>query len=315
MPAKATVSAVVPVYRGIGVLPGLLTALRSQTLACDELLIIETEPTPEIRRLARTHDARYIPLAQNDFDHAGTRTRAAETSTGDVLVYLTQDVLPAADSTLETLVGALLSDPAVGAAYGRQVSDNEAHPVTAVKRLFNYPDRSQTKSEEDRAALGLRTPFLSNAFAAYRRTALEQIGFFGQRLLICEDVRAGALLLQAGWSIRYSAGAVVHHTHDFNLAQEFRRYFDIGVAHRREQWVLDHFGGSDREGLRYLRMGADHLRRVGRTLSIPEFVLRSVLGRAAYALGRHHRRLPSSWNRRLSSFPLWWDRPEPGDIH
>ena len=308
MSSKPTISVIIPVYRGEEYLPQLLVSIRRQSLECDELWLVVTDSTPEVETLARSAGALHLPVAQAHFDHAGTRSEAATKATGEVLVFLTQDVLPANDTTLETLVGALLADDVIGAAYGRQIPDEGARPVAKVKRLFNYPDESITKTANDRARFGLRTPFISNAFAAYRKPALEQIGYFGRRELICEDFCAGAALLSKGWSIHYEAEAVVHHTHHFSLGQEFRRYFDIGVAHHRHRWILDRFGGSDREGLRYLGVGIDHLRSHGEWFKIPGFILRGLTGRIAYLLGRSHGRIPRSWCRSMSSFPDWWDR-------
>jgi rhamnosyltransferase len=310
MSSKPTVSVIIPVYRGEAYLPRLLASLRRQSLECDELWLVVTDSTPEIEALARSSGALHLAVERARFDHAGTRSEAAAKATGEVLVFLTQDVLPASDTTLETLVESLLAADRIGAAYGRQIPDEGARPVAKVKRLFNYPDESITKSADDRARFGLRTPFLSNAFAAYRRSALEEIGGFGRRELICEDVCAGAALLAEGWAIRYEAGAAVHHTHHFSLGQEFRRYFDIGVAHHRNRWILEAFGGTDREGLRYLGVGIDHLRSHGEWFKIPDFILRSLTGRTAYLLGRNHGRIPRSWCRSLSSFPDWWDRDE-----
>ena len=310
MSPKSSVSVIIPVYLGGAYLPRLLASIREQSLVCDELWLVVTDSTPEVEELARTAGARHLSVDRASFDHAGTRSEVAARAAGDVLVFLTQDVLPASSSTLEVLVRSLLSEDEIGAAYGRQIPDEDAEPVAAVKRLFNYPDESHTKRSDDRALFGLRTPFISNAFAAYRKSALEEIGWFGRRELICEDFRAGALLLSNGWSIHYEADAVVHHTHHFSLGQEFRRYFDIGVAHHRHQWILDHFGGSDREGLRFLGVGFDHLKRHGQWIRMPDFLIRGALGRIAYSLGRHHRRIPRSWRRSLSSFPDWWDRPE-----
>ena len=212
MSSNPTVSVIIPVYRGEAYLPRLLTSIRRQSLECDELWLVVTDSNPEVETLARSSGALHHPVERADFDHAGTRSEAAARATGEVLVFLTQDVLPAHDTTLETLVDSLLADDRIGAAYGRQIPDAGARPVAKVKRLFNYPDESITKSADDRARFGLRTPFISNAFATYRRSALEEIGGFGRRKLICEDFCAGAALLTKGWSIHYEAEAVVHHT-------------------------------------------------------------------------------------------------------
>ncbi|BBI49658.1 hypothetical protein HORIV_20790 [Vreelandella olivaria] len=64
-----------------------------------------------------------------------------------------------------------LMTPAWGA-FGRQLPHPDASPIAAHARYFNYPDESRVVATADIPRLGIKTAFLSNSFAAYRREAL-----------------------------------------------------------------------------------------------------------------------------------------------
>jgi len=50
---------------------------------------------------------------------------------------------------------------------------------------------------------GIKTAFLSNSFSAYRKKALQEIGWFKDNLILGEDTYAGAKLLLKGYKIAY----------------------------------------------------------------------------------------------------------------
>ena len=89
----------------------------------------------------------------------------------EIIVFLTQDALLADPEAIERLLDAF-ADERVGAAYGRQLPHRDATPIGAHARLFNYPPVSQVRTLHDRGRLGIKTAFISNSFAAYRRNAL-----------------------------------------------------------------------------------------------------------------------------------------------
>ena len=90
------------------------------------------------------------------------------------------------------------------------------------------------------SSIGIKAAFLSNSFAAYRRSALESVGGFPSDTIFGEDTFAAAKMLLNGWKIAYSAEATVYHSHNLTFIEEFRRYFDIGVFHSREKWFMVH---------------------------------------------------------------------------
>ncbi|HLP97416.1 MAG TPA: glycosyltransferase [Sideroxyarcus sp.] len=244
-----------------------------------------------------------IPRAA--FNHGGTRQLAVGMlEQAEFVVFLTQDAILATPDAITRLLAAF-DDPAVGAVCGRQLPHKDAGPIGAHARHFNYPEASAVRSAADIAALGIKTAYLSNSFAAYRRSALLAVGGFPQDVIFGEDMCVAARMLLSGWKVAYRADAAVHHSHDYSMLQEFRRYFDIGVMHVREPWLLEKFGKPEGEGGRFVRSETAWLWKHAPHL-IPSAWLRTLLKLAGYRLGKAEARLPLWLKRRLGMLRGYW---------
>jgi len=299
-------SVIIPTYNGINELPGLLKVLASQTITF-ELIIIDSSSTDGTAEYAQKYADTFLSIPQADFDHGGTRTIAAKEASGEILVFLTQDALPVKDNSLEILIRSF-GDPTVGAAYGRQLPKTDSSLFGAHLRYFNYPDHSHIRSYEDREKYGIKTAFLSDSFAAYRKEALQKAGCFKDGLIVGEDMYVGAKLLQHGYSIAYCAEAAVYHAHNYSPLQEFRRYFDIGVFHQKEKWLLETFGKAEGEGRKYVQSEINYLLKHKAYGRIPEFFLRNGLKFLGYKLGKAYQHLPKKIIQNLSMHTAWWEK-------
>jgi rhamnosyltransferase len=305
-----TASLIIPTWNGGQRLNELLTALAKQTLAPDEILLVDSGSTDGSLDIIRQHQAvnpriRLLEIAQRDFDHGGTRTWAAQQTAGEIIVCMTQDAVPAADNAIELLVRPFEQDKRLAAAYGRQLPHLEASLFSEHLRRFNYPEQSQLRRREDRAAFGFKTVFISNSFAAWRREPLAALGWFPQRLLFGEDSLTLAKLLEKGYHGMYVSEALVRHSHNYSLRQDVKRYFDIGVFHTQEQALLRQFGGPGGEGRRFVRSELKLIMERRHYSLIPEWFLRNMGKFLAYQLGKRHRLLPRSWAKHLSMNPGW----------
>jgi len=283
-----------------------LDALKSQTLQPACTLVIDSSSTDDTPALARAAGLHVETIARRDFNHGGTRQWAVE-RLGDfeTIVFLTQDAMLADPQALSTLLHALHASVDIGAVYGRQLPHHGATPIEAHARLFNYPAHSALRSFDDRARFGIKTAFFSNSFAAYRREALHAMGGFRRNLILGEDTVAAGQMLLADWRIGYCARAQVRHSHHYGLRTEMARYFDIGVLHSREGWMLEQFGRAEGEGIRFIRSEIAYLARHAPWL-IPEAGLRTLLKYLGYRLGRGEQKLSTAWKRRLSMQPGFW---------
>jgi rhamnosyltransferase len=276
-----------------------------QSVSPQDVLIIDSSSTDGTVALANSAGFQVCSVARKDFNHGATRQFGATMLPhADILVYLTQDAVLHDASAVEHLLAAFL-DPDVAAAYGRQLPRPQAEPIEAHARLFNYPDQSQVKSLESRERLGLKTIFISNSFAGYRRSMLMEAGGFPADVIFGEDtVTAGKLLLK-GWKIAYVAEAKVYHSHSYSWRQEFRRYFDIGVLHSRESWLLEEYGRASSEGKRFVLSELKYLWPRHAAL-IPSAIARTFIKLTGYKLGRLEKRLNRPLRRSFSMHPAFW---------
>jgi GT2 family glycosyltransferase len=271
------------------------------------ILVVDSSSDDHTLELARGAGFEAVSISRSEFNHGRTRQFAAELlSDCNIVVFLTQDAyIPSAESVTHLLRA--FDDPRVGATYGRQLPLLDAGLFGAHARLFNYPDRSYVRDARDIASHGIKAAFLSNSFAAYRREALMAVGGFPSNVIFSEDMVVGARMLLAGWKIAYRADAIVRHSHDYSVLQEFKRYFDIGVFHARELWILESFGKPEGEGMRFalseLRYLADKA-----PWRIPESVIRTGFKYLGYKLGRAEGKLPLHVKKSLSMHRRYWDQ-------
>jgi rhamnosyltransferase len=296
---------VIPTRNGAKDLERLLASLSTQTLKAD-VCVVDSSSSDATVDVARNHHALIHSIRVSDFNHGGTRQLMVDQHPGyDIYIFMTQDAYLADEQAIERIV-APFADPSVGAVCGRQLPHLNAKPMAAHARFFNYPPESRVKSMDDAAELGIKTPFISNSFAAYRRDALMDVGGFPRHVILSEDMYVAARMLMKGWKIAYAGDALCRHSHNYSLLEEFRRYFDMGVFHAREPWIREHFGGAGGEGLRFVK---SELRYLGwRRLHLwPGALLRNALKLAGFKLGLNEQRLPLALKRRMSMHQRFWD--------
>ena len=266
---------------------------------------MDSSSDDETADLARKGGAEVIVIERKDFDHGGTRNFAAQQVAEDceIAVFMTQDAILAAPESLAALI-APFEDPTVFSTFGRQLPRRGAGEIEAFARGFNYPDKSYHRTMQDVAEYGFKACFCSNSFAAYRISDLLEVGSFPQTIL-SEDALAVANMLKAGGAHVYVADATVHHSHDYTLSQEFRRYFDIGVMHTQNWPILKDFGTLGGTGRQFVLKELAHLART-RPWLVPAAILRTFLKFFAYKLGSHEKSLSLSWKRRLSMHKRYW---------
>lgn len=296
---------VIPLRNGGKRWQNWLDAFAGQTIKPTQMLVIDSSSTDGSAELARAAGFPVHAIPGDRFNHGATRQLGVQMlAEAEILVFMTQDAVLATPDALEKLLAGL-ADERTGAIYGRQLPQPEGGAIGAHARLFNYPALGAEKTLADAPRLGLKTAFLSDSFAAYRRRALTEAGGFPANVILGEDTYVAAKMLLNGWKIAYCAEAQVFHSHDYTLSQEFGRYFDTGVFHGREAWIRREFGQPSGEGLRFVRSELRFLART-RPFLIPSALLRTALKFVGYKLGTLERHWPLWLKRRLSMHSGYW---------
>lgn len=286
--------------------PDFLEAIQQQVAQPLKVVILDSESTDGSAQAAQARGHQVQTVSRRRFNHGGTRQQGIEqhTSGAEFVIFLTQDAILADPYALRNLFQAF-NDPQVAAAYGRQLPHHNATPIAAHARLFNYPPQSHTVTLQDKTHKGIKTCFLSNSFAAYRLSALHQVGGFATDLILGEDMHLAARLLLAGHAIRYQANASVYHSHSYSLRQELGRYFDTGVFHAQQHWLIETFGSAANEGIQFIRSEMNYLIKKS-AFSLPEALLRNLMKYAGFKTGQLHANMPQWLAKGLSMHKGYW---------
>lgn len=297
---------VVPTYNPGRYWQQWLQALSIQTSYPSQVLVVDSASTDGSFDGEGNQKFQLIRIPKASFNHGGTRDLALGLldRSIEVVVFLTQDALLANEHALERLI-ASFSNPQVAAAYGRQLPHKDARPLGAHARVFNYGPTSRLKSQVSIPEMGLKACFISNSFSAYRVSDLLEVGGFPEDVILGEDMYVAGKLLLSGKSIHYVADACVYHSHDYTALEEFRRYFDTGVFHTMEPWLLNNFGGPSGEGARFVRSELSYLRAHQPSLVLPA-LFRTGMKFLGYKLGRIYRALPRSLTLAFSMHKGFW---------
>ena len=265
------ISVIIPALNAEKELPGLLKALSEQTLQADEILVTDSESEDRTRQIAEEAGARVIPIRRKDFDHGGTRDMAFRVSTGDIVVFMTQDAVPADEHMLENLIRPL-SEEGVAVVCGRQLPKENATRVERLVRTFNYPAESRIRSEADVKTMGIKAFFCSDVCAAYNREIWLELGGFEHPLKTNEDMFFAAKAIRNGYRIAYSADAQIFHSHNFTMKQQYRRNWNQGYEIERHRSLLGEVSQVP-EGWKLVRFMSGRLLKQGRIFSFAHFGL------------------------------------------
>lgn len=223
--SRPRVSVVIPTLNAAPHLPALHRALRSQLPAPpDETIVVDSGSSDGTLQIAASLPGVTV-LRIEDFTHGRSRNQGARAASGEIVVFLSQDALPADEGWLANLLQPF-ADPRVAAAYSRQVPRPDANPMEQYFLLTHFPPGGEvSRTGGEGAPLTLATVFFSNVSSAVRRSALLEHPF-DEELIMSEDQQLSRDLLGAGFQVVYRPASVVLHSHNYTLATVFRRYFD-----------------------------------------------------------------------------------------
>lgn len=267
------------------------------------ILIVDSSSKDNTVQIAQDLGVDIHIINQADFNHGETRELARNLLGTDIVVMVTPDAYAIDNHVLEVLIQPIIQGKAA-AAYARQIPRDNAGFFEAFPREFNYPAASQIRSIEDVEQYGIYTFFCSDSFAAYSNKALSAIDGF-KTVLLGEDNLAVAQLLRKGYKVAYVAEAVVKHSHDYSIKQEFCRYFDTGLARTEYQSWLDCGHTDSKRGKEFIQLMFKRLCKE-RPYLLPYAFVQSFAKWLGYQLGTKCINGPVWLNKLLSSQPTYW---------
>jgi rhamnosyltransferase len=241
---NGTVSIVVPTRNGAATLPALLDGIAAQTVdAHVEVVAVDSGSTDGTADLLRGRVDRFLAIPPRAFDHGATRNAGVAAASGDLVVLLVQDAVPADERWLAALIAPLRDDRTIAGAFARQRARPDACALTR-RYLSNWiaaGDAPRVAAIDGTAEFARLSPrerldrcAFDNVCSCIRRSVWRAHPF--RPAPIAEDLEWARDVLVAGHRLAFVPAAVVVHSHERDVRYEFDRTLQV---HRR---LRDLFG-------------------------------------------------------------------------
>lgn len=213
-------------YNDIDVIRGTLEMVMAQTYKDFELWNFDSSSTDGTLDVIRefNDDSRIIQNDPKDYNPGKILNGAVQATGGEIVVFLNSDATPETTDWLENLI-APLSDPKVGASFGRQTARPDCRALFRKDTERAFGDGSDSSTW---------VHFFSMANSAARRDVLEA-NPFETKVQYSEDIEWSYELRNSGYDITYVPDAPATHSHNYTLAQSYKRMFGEGKA---EAWIF-----------------------------------------------------------------------------
>lgn len=246
------VTVFIPTYFGEQYLDDLLKMVFKQEVPFTyEVLIRDTsstDATPEIikKYLAKHDNMRYQTIAKKDYIHGKVRRDAAFDAKGDIVVYLSQDAVPATTHWLYEMVKPFELNEKIAGVVGKQTPRSKCVPMLKyeINSVFKNlgPDEGTTLFYKDYFVENQGQydfiSFYSDVNSAGRRSILTGDVPY-QPVAYAEDQLFGRDIIGAGYIKAYAPRGNVIHSNDVALKDYKARIFDETLGLRKVGIPID----------------------------------------------------------------------------
>lgn len=226
MSERPKISVALLTYNGGDLLRRALDAVVSQDYDGEvELVAVDSGSADGTVELLREHGARLTEIPNRDFNFGATRDLLYTKTSGEFVVNLSQDAIPAHERWLANLVAPLIADPTCAVSCGASVPDPDRgfRQFPWERNGYFYFTREIRKFVKE---YGKGVSF---ANSAVRRSVWEEFRF--DPILLGEDFQFQIKLETAGGYTRaYPQGAEVLHHHNYTLRTLYNRACNEGAA-------------------------------------------------------------------------------------
>jgi rhamnosyltransferase len=242
------ISIIVPIYNGEKYLEKLVSKIKEQEInkKIELIALVTKSKDNSLKKAKKLFD---IVLEIEKFNHAKTRHEGALKSSGGILVFITQDILPYDNNWLKNLIEPLTEE--VIASFSRQIAYEEHSDIEKIIREFNYPDKDRLCNKEVKEKNGRKNIFYSDASSAIIKEKFFELGGYDFEVPTNEDVYLANTIVENGYSFLYASQSRIWHSHQLSLKETYKRYKAIGQFEKSYKNEID-FSKTQSEGNKIL---------------------------------------------------------------
>lgn len=200
-----------------------------------EVICVDSGSSDETVSIIQKYPCKLYEIPAEEFGHGKTRNFGASKGTGEYIVFITQDALPASPRWLQNFIGAMKSDPEIVGGFGIHYPYPDCNIIDKrdlyqhfknfgeENTIFQLTDENRQKYEMEEWYRHFMV-FFSDNNSCIKREIFEKYPY--EDVDFAEDQIWARQMIEMGFKKLYCPFAPVYHSHNYKLSTYFQRYFD-----------------------------------------------------------------------------------------
>lgn len=198
-----------------------------------EVICVDSGSSDNTLEIIEKYPVRLYKILPQEFGHGKTRNYGAAQGTGEYIVFITQDAVPASETWLQNFIDAMKMDDEIVGGFGIHYPypdcnlidkrDLTAHfkGFGETNTIYQLADKERYNREEGYRHL---LAFFSDNNSCIKRSIWEKYPY--EDVDFAEDQIWARKMIELGYKKVYCPFAPVYHSHNYGLRSYFGRYYD-----------------------------------------------------------------------------------------
>lgn len=198
-----------------------------------EVICVDSGSSDETLDIINKFPCKLYQIPKEEFGHGKTRNYGASKGTGEFIVFITQDALPASDLWLQNFIDGMKTDEQIAGGFGIHYPYPNCNLIDKIMLKNHFRNFGEERTifyiedpkryETDDGYRGFLS-FFSDNNSCLRRKVWEQIPY--DDVNFAEDQIWAKKVLEKGYKKIYVPDAPVYHSHNFPVKTYLGRCFD-----------------------------------------------------------------------------------------
>ncbi len=274
-----------------------------------EVICVDSGSSDDTLEVIAKYPVKLYKISPEEFGHGRTRNYGASKGSGEYIVFITQDAVPASDEWLENFINAMKLDSEIVGGFGIHYPYPDCNIID--KRdlklhfdgfgldntIFHLDDEERYKTDE---VYRRYLAFFSDNNSCVKREIFEKYPY--DDIEFAEDQMWAQKMIELGYKKVYCPFAPVYHSHNYNVHSYLGRYFDEnkGLYEIFQNVGVKHWYYILPATIKHTKMDKDYFK----TLNLTQKEYKEA---ARYSLRRNYARyLGAYWGGYYHSYSEWY---------
>lgn len=254
-------SIVIPTKNAGSLLEEVLEGVFSQKTQYEyEVICVDSGSSDDTLNIIGKFPCKLFQIPKEEFGHGKTRNYGASKGTGEFIIFLTQDAMPASDTWLQAFLDGMKTDKEIAGGFGIHYPYPDCNLIDKIMlrnhfrnfgeslTVFSLDDPERYKVDDGYRGF---LSFFSDNNSCLRRCVWEKIPY--EDVNFAEDQIWAKTILEKGYKKVYVPDAPVYHSHNFPMKtylgrcyDEFKALYELNgykIAQTRRQVVVGSIHG------------------------------------------------------------------------